>query len=277
MTIYKRLTDKEVKILRRQYYADQLYIILCPVVMHYSESRYELTPVELWTEALRLARELALSPRPDMEIGDITRELPMLYTTLSDHPTAMRTGEDALRTAFLVEMMLLYMLHSPLINKSEEERGVLRKNDVIRHLTRVVMEHSLCRDFVARTTCEEDREEKQDRYVKAFDYLLTDLIADEEVCDSSKVAAISHFIDRAMAYGNVNTMRNIMNILNDMNRTEGHPYDDLLHRMFDWISQRSNEGERRTNNFYGSVASVDCTVDKQLVSEPMTRNQIMKQ
>jgi hypothetical protein len=263
MAVYQRITDEEMKRLRRSYYGDQLYNVLCPVMKHYGEGRHELSPVELWTEARRMAGELALSPRPDLEITDMADELAECYRTLSDMPACERTRDEADRTAFLVEMLLLFMLHAPLIGKMGAERDGMIKN-----LTRVVMVHPLCEDFMGRAWAAEDMEEKQKRYVEAFNYLMEEVTTDEDGCKVLIHDTVKGFIENAMKYNDEEVMKGIIAILTSFNTQKDHLFDDILNELFVWMKEKNKEGRSTNYKFYAPVGNAGGVVERQMLAEP---------
>ena len=258
MAEYKRMEAAEMKRCRRKYYSDQLYVVLSPVLKHYSDSCRELSPVEVWTEALRLAEELAMSPRPDREIKDMAEELAEDYLLWSDTPEQRRTDEEAERTAFLVLMTLLFMLHAPMIGKAGH--GC---TEIIDNLARVVASHPLCNDFIRRSHVTEEEEEKQDRYVEAFDYLLSDVADDREEDEDVKVEAIQNFVDTAIRHGDETTVKEMKCALSDFNAEQGNIYETPLRDLSNWLMKRNNE--KRGDNYY-DVDVVDCQIGKMAVS-----------
>jgi len=81
---YKRITDEEAKRLQRQYCEDNLFKLLMPVLEYYGKCHTELSPVEIWSEALRLTCELVKSEHPEVKIKEVVGLLANEYLSFSD-------------------------------------------------------------------------------------------------------------------------------------------------------------------------------------------------
>lgn len=267
MGTYRRINAEESKRLRRKYYADQLYVVLSPVLKHYCEGGNELTPVEIWTEARRLAHELALSPRPDREIADMAHELAHEYLVLSDSPTCARLQQEVERTAFMVEVSLLFMLHCPFVGQGE-----MKRTETIDALARNLRCHPLMDDFMSRAYSAEAEEEKQNRYVTSFDYLLDDVTEDADMTDEAKRETIGDYVDSITGGGDLMAAKQTMRALTAYSLKNDRLYDDILMKLNTWIIANDRESETN-NNFYGSVGAVGSqignqNIDHQMVAEP---------
>lgn len=260
MAVYKRLDTEEAKRLRRCYYEDQLFNVLGPVLKHYGEGERELSAVELWTEALGLAGELARSPRPDKEIEYIVAEMSGIYVCLSDNPECRRSDEEAGRTVFLILMTVLYMMHAPMIGQTEKEHS-----DMIDNLAKIVACHPLRKDFMYRVQLAEDLEEKKNRFVTACDYLREGMVND--VCDHKEecVQLVKDFVDSVKKHGDMDTSKEVKGALHDFNMEQDHLYDEVLMDFSQWMIEKNNE--YKGNTFNGAVGAVGCSVDRQIFSQ----------
>ncbi|WP_036876350.1 hypothetical protein [Xylanibacter oryzae] len=231
---YKRITDEEAKRLQRQYCEDNLFKLLMPVLEYYGKCCTELSPVEIWTEAMRLTCELVKSEHPEVKIKEVVGLLTNEYLSFSD--CSERSMEDAERTAFLVLITLLFLLVTKITWQDEQ-----MQHDIILRLAEAVYYHPLREDFMLLVYVGGDTNNAEYHYEKVLKR--TSVFMASEPIDSEyvKVTLMQDFINSIKRHGDMETAKEIKGALSDFSRENGHLYDSALDDLSAWEEMKNNE------------------------------------
>ncbi len=109
--MYKRRSKDENRRGVFKIMQEQLFCILYPTLHRICKEFDELTPAEVWYEAIDYTRKVKLWPRPDMmreELEDILHDEYICFETADG--IVKRSEEQARRTMFLIMVTMLYIL-----------------------------------------------------------------------------------------------------------------------------------------------------------------------
>ena len=141
---------------------EQLFCILYPTLRRISREFDELTPAEVWHEALAFASRLKRMPRPDMMMEELEEMMYDEYICFeTDGGIVKRSEEQAQRTTFLVMVSMLYMLAT----ENKDLQGDPYKPHCLM-LAEATQHHELCQRFLDDVCETETAEELQGRRVE---------------------------------------------------------------------------------------------------------------
>ena len=225
--MFKRHDITTKNLLRKRFLANQLFCDMYPSLRKVED---DLSPTEIWSEALRIVGDFARSPRPELELEDTQEELQQLYSSfLDDSKEEMNRNEEQAKTSvFLVLFTALYMVACA---------GTTRENhphqELCKALAKITYSHPLREELWKSIRQTEDEEEKAGRRIETFDLILQ-TIADESNNDATeniKKEFVSGWVDIVVSMGDVNTFTQTEKTLSRINDRDGHIYDEPLSRL----------------------------------------------
>ena len=207
--MYKRRSKKEKLNSMYRLMEEQLFCILYPTLRSISREYDELSPAEVWHEAIRFASELKKWPRPDMmhdELEDMLYEEYSQFET--DEGIVERNDEQTQRTIFLVMEVMLFIL-------ATESRN-LPDNPYKSHcllLAEATQNHALRERFLNEVRETETAEELKGRRMEMVKMEL-EAESDEDGLTRSQI--VNDLVDCALQYDE-DVIKNQILVVSDLN------------------------------------------------------------
>lgn len=214
---------------------EQLFCILYPTLFHINKDYIELSPSEIYMEAMSLSKFLMECRRLDMIEDEVTDMMAEKYATFEmDSERVERDGEEASRTSFLVQMTALYQIVA---------LGKLQKTDKYKPccqlLVKLTQHHHLLDWFMEEVRMTEDKEELQGRRVE-----IVNLMCNEK--DESPDKVFDSFVACAKEYPD-NVVESMLTVVTDFSEMNGHRYDTYAQSLRKELKKRvKNQQEPRT-------------------------------
>lgn len=151
-----------------EYLGEQMFCVLYPALKEAANGYSELEPEEVWSEAQRVADELAAMTRPDTQMETYLNRLMEGYQTflLPEGRCEQRAEECGWRTTFLVVLCAVYMLAPGETATDNPNR------DAIVHALAYVRQHPLYDSFRMKIRETEEREETQGHVINMLQWQL---------------------------------------------------------------------------------------------------------
>lgn len=188
---------------------EQLFCILYPALRSISREYDELSPAEVWHEAIRYGNDVKKWPRPDMmgdELEDMLHEEYSQFET--DEGIVERNDEQTQRTMFLVMVTMLYILAT--------ESKNLPDNPYKSHclmLAEATQDHALRERFLNKVCETETSEELKGRRVEMVKMEL-EAESDEDGLTRSQI--VNDLVDCALQYDE-DVIKNQILVVSDLN------------------------------------------------------------
>lgn len=207
--MFKRVSSQGCRWGMFEMMKEQLFCILYPTLRRISREFDELTPAEVWYEALAFANRLKRMPRPDMmreELEELMHDEYICFET--DGGIVERSEEQAQRTTFLVMVTMLYMLATENKNLPDD-----RYKSHCLMLAEATQNHELLQRFLDEVRETETAEELQGRRVEMIKMEL-EVESDEHGLTRAQI--INDLVDCALQYDE-EVIKNQIFVLSDLN------------------------------------------------------------
>jgi len=188
---------------------EQLFCILYPTLRRISREYDELTPAEVWHEALAFASRLKRMPRPDMmreEVEEMMHDEYICFET--DCGIVERSEEQAQRTTFLVMVTMLYMLAT----ENKDLPGDPFKPHCLM-LAEATQHHELLQRFLDEVRETETAEELQGRRVEM---VKMELEAESSEDSQARTQIVNDLVECALQYDE-DVIKNQILVVSDLN------------------------------------------------------------
>lgn len=245
--------------------ADQLFVDMYYALTAFEEEYGELSPVEVWSEALGVAKRLGSSPRPDISIHGECGEMLLRYASFVDGGMEVtRTEDDARRTRMMVLVTVLYMLTSA-SRRAPDTPG----REVCVEIMKVVMPHPQYRRLCEQVRQGEAGEELKGHFVPHSDYVHPDArisdMLDGDTC-GEKVECVDEIIDETLSTRNPDCYLLVIHVLSQYNDHHGYAFQPGIDRLREELHRlNAQRSEPRTVNNNG--------VYNELVNEQVNRTE----
>jgi hypothetical protein len=207
--MYKRLAKQDSRWGVFEMMKEQLFCILYPTLRRISREFDELTPAEMWYEALAFANRLKRMPRPDMMREELEEMLHDEYICFeTDGGIVERSEEQAKRTTFLVMVTMLYMLATE--NKRLQDD---RYKPHCLMLAEATQDHELRQRFIDEVRETETLEELLGRRVEM---VKMELEAEPDGDGLTRTKIVNDLVDCALKYDE-ETIKSQILVVSDLN------------------------------------------------------------
>ena len=208
---------------------EQLFCILYPTIRSISREYDELTPAEVWHEAVAFANMLKQMPRPDLMMEELEEMMIDKYLCFeADGRMAQRSEQQARRTTFLVMVTMLYMLATE--NKVSPEQPYKPHCLMLAEATQ---SHELRQRFMDEVRKTETAEELKGRRVEMVKMEL-EAVSGADV--SARQQIVSDMVDCAMQYDE-EVIKNQVLVLGDLNTQYNNEFAEQEHRLKDTLKK----------------------------------------
>ena len=207
--MYKRRSKEESRWGVFEVMKEQLFCILYPTLLRICKEFNELTPTEVWYEAIDYSRKVKQWPRPDMmreELEDILNDEYIRFETADG--VVERSEEQAQRTMFLVMVTMLYILAT--------ESKNLPDNPYKPHclmLAEATQNHALRERFLNEVRETETAEELKGRCVEM---VKMELEAESDNDGLTRSQIVNDLVDCALQYDE-DVIKNQILVVSDLN------------------------------------------------------------
>lgn len=192
--MYQRLDERKIEELMGVYVEDRLYQMLAPALQELSEQYDDLTPVEVWDEALGVIETLKRAKvRKDVYVRQVRANLLNRYKAFAwgEGKREERESDGYTRSTDLVLMVVAIMLRATC-----KERG---DNPYLKTLTILLetMQESTIKDyFLNRSEQMEEEEEKEYGEIPECNYLAEEGVEIKAMLLVGKEFAVEGFVER---------------------------------------------------------------------------------
>jgi hypothetical protein len=225
--MFKRQDAATRSRLRKEYLANQLF---CDMYPSLRQVKGDLTPTEIWSEALRIVEDFARSSRPELEVDEIKEELELHYSTfLDDSEVGIKRDRLQIQTSvFLILFTAFYIVACA--GTSIECHP---HHDLCVALAKATYSHPLREKLWKSVRQTEDEEEMAGRRIETFDMMLQDVTeeAADNVKNETKREFVSGCVDEIIKMQNAEAFTQAERVLSRINDRDGHLYDAELARL----------------------------------------------
>ena len=221
--MFKRVSSQDSRWGMFEMMKEQLFCILYPTLRRISHEFDELTPAEVWYEALAFASRLKRMPRPDMmreEVEEMMHDEYICFET--DDGIVERNKEQAQRTTFLVMVTTLYMLSTE--NKNLQD-DCYKPHCLM--LAEATQNHELLQRFLDEVRETETAEELQGRRVEM---VKMELEADYDSDGLTRTKIVNDLVDCAMQYDE-DVIKNQILVISDLNEQYNGEFEKQEQRL----------------------------------------------
>ena len=205
--MYKRLSKKESLNSMYRLMEEQLFCILYPTLRSISREYDELSPAEVWHEAVRYACELKKWPRPDMICDELKEMLHEEYSQFeTDEGIVERNDGQVQCTMFLVMEVMLFIL-------ATESRQDSRYKPYCLMLAEATQNHALRERFLNEVRDTETAEELKGRRVEM---VKMELEAESDNDGLTRSQIVNDLVDCALQYDE-DVIKNQILVVSDLN------------------------------------------------------------
>ena len=221
--MYKRLAKQDSRWGVFEMMKEQLFCILYPTLRRISREFDELTPSEVWHEALAFSSRLKRMPRPDMmreELEEMMHDEYICFETGGG--IVERSEQQAQRTTFLVMVTMLYMLATENKNLPDNpyKTHCLMLADATQH-------HELLQRFLDEVRDTETTEELQGRRVEM---VKMELESESGKDDLVRSQIINDLVECALQYDE-DVIKNQILVLGDLNHQYANEFEEQEQRL----------------------------------------------
>lgn len=207
--MFKRLSKQDDRRALIRLMEEQLFCILYPTLRRISREYDELTPAEVWYEAIDFATQLMRMSRPDMMREDFEEMMHDKYLCFeTDGGNVERSEQQAQRTTFLVMATMLYMLAT----ENKDRPGNPYKPHCLM-LAEATQHHELRQRFLDEVRETETEEELRGRRVEMVKMEL-EVESNEDVMARSQV--VNNWVECALQYGE-DVIKNQILLISELN------------------------------------------------------------
>lgn len=172
--MYERKTQEDRDQLYRIYLHDDLFQVLLIYLSSWHRKMHDLSPVEVWSEALRVIHSIAVSPARELTSRTLYDQLVDQYREYIDErgeKMPLRSEEEAEVTASTILLTVVYMMNSGVLSLEEHPYYSLANE-----LVKTLQNHTDLFVNLEEIATEEDRYEKEKGHeLPLKDYLLDSL------------------------------------------------------------------------------------------------------
>lgn len=191
--MYRRLDEEKIEELMGLYVEDRLYQMLAPALQELSERYDDLTPVEVWDEAMGVIETLKKAKiRKDVCVRQVRANLLNRYKDFAweDGRTERRDSEGYTRSTDLVLMVVVSMLRST--KKVREDNPHLKTINILLEMLR---ESTIIDYFLDRSERTEKSDEDEYGELPEKDYMIGDKEEIKAMLLQGKEFAVEGFKD----------------------------------------------------------------------------------
>ena len=227
---------------------EPLFCILYPTLRRISHEFDELTPAEVWYEALAFASRLKRVPRPDMmreELEEMMHDEYICFETGDGF--VKRSEEQAQRTTFLVMVTMLYILATE--NKNLQD-DCYKPHCLM--LAEATQHNELRQRFLDEVRETETAEELQGRRVEMVKMELEDESSKDGM---TRTQIINDLVNCALQYDE-DVIKNQILVLGDLNHQYSNEFEEQELRLKGTLKKLVNKHSTVINgNVSGDVIS----------------------
>ncbi len=256
--MYKRLAKQVDRWGTFEMMKEQLFCILYPTLRRISREYDELSPAEVWHEALAFASRLKRMPRPDMMKEELVEMMHDEYICFeSEGGIVERSEEQVQRTMFLVMVTMLYMLAT----ENKNLPGDCYKPHCLM-LADATHDHVLRERFLDEVRETETAEELQGRRVEM---VKMELEAESDENGQTRAQIVDDLVDCALQYDE-DVIKNQILVVSDLN--------DHYHGEFARQEQRLKGGLKKLvkSGHEGEAIQAQTAMLKKVANKPTTQN-----
>lgn len=251
--MFKRHDMTTKNLLRKRFLASQLFCDMYPSLRYVKD---DLSPTEIWSEAIRVVKNFALSPRPVLELEATQEELQQLYSSFLDDSgkEVKRNEEQAKTSVFLVLFTALYIVACA--GTSSEHHP---HRELCLALADATYSHPLREELWRSIRQTEDEEEKTGRRIETFDLILqtTAEESNHDATENSNIEFVNSWVDEVVKMKDQSSYTQAEKALSRINDRDGHIYDEPLTRL-----RRESDNLSKAMNIEG-----DYVVEKKVENE----------
>lgn len=244
--MYRRLAEQDSRWGVFEMMKEQLFCILFPTLRRISREYDDLTPAEVWNEALAFASRLKRMPRPDMmreEMEEMMHDEYICFET--DGGIVERSEQQAQRTTFLVMVTMLYMLAT----ENKNLPGDPYKPHCLM-LAEATQNHELLQRFIDEVRETETAEELQGRRVEM---VKMELEAESSEDSQARTQIVNDLVDCALQYDE-DVIKNHILVVSDLNEQYNGEFAKQEQRLKDALKKLVNKHSTVINgNVTGDV------------------------
>lgn len=221
--MYKRLAKQDSRWGVFEMMKEQLFCILYPTLRRISREYDELTPAEVWHEALAFASRLKRMPRPDMMKEELEEMMHDEYNCFETNGSIVeRSEQQAQRTTFLVMVTMLYILAT----ENKDLPGDPYRPHCLM-LAEATQHHELRQRFLDEVRVTEKVEELQGRRVEM---VKMELEAESGEDSHARTQIVNELVDCALQYDE-EVIKNQIFVLGDLNHQYGNEFEEQEQRL----------------------------------------------
>ncbi len=216
---------------------EQLFCILYPTLFHINKEYIELSPSEIYMEAMSLSKFLMECRRLDMIEDEVADMMSEKYATFEmDSERVERDFEEAGRTSFLVQMTALYQIAA--IGK---QQNTDKYKPCCQLLAKLTQHHHLLDWFMKEVRMTEDKEELEGRRVEMVNMMCNEKDETPDRVFDSFIACVKEYPD--------NVVESMLNVVAEFSENNGGKYDVYVKSLREELKKRvKNQREPRTVN-----------------------------